>query len=271
MKAISKLQGKWAVVTGASSGIGLEFSHQLAAAGVNLVMISNDRHALEQESRKIIATYRVDAMTLCVDLAGAEAPNDVMAFLGEHWIEPTILINNAGIFSFREVTATSSARVNLFINLHVRAVTELSRLMARKMTGYDGGGYILNMASMACWTPMPGIALYAATKAYIRVFTRALALEMRGSGVKVMVCCPGGIATDLFGLPANLQRLAVRLGVLYTPKRFVRNALKRLVKGRAQYINGFINRLGILTVGVCPARVRILVKKLMLDRGIVKG
>ena len=127
---------------------------------------------------------------------------------------------------------------------------------------------ILNMSSMSCWMPMPGIAMYSATKAYIRAFSRALRLELKDSGVSVTVACPGGIATDLFGLPKNLQRFAVRIGVLQTPRRFVRKAIRQTLRRRKQYINGPLNRLAIVLVGALPDWVRIRVKRLMLDRQI---
>ena len=113
---------------------------------------------------------------------------------------------------------------------------------------------------------MPGIGMYAATKAYIRVFSHTLALELKESGVGVTVACPGGIATDLFGLPRNLQRLGVKVGALATPQRFVRNALKRMFNRKKQYINGFINRLAIVTVSILPDRIRLIVKHKMLDK-----
>ena len=131
-----------------------------------------------------------------------------------------------------------------------------------------GKGRILNMSSMSCWTPMPGIAMYAATKAYIRVFTRALHYELRDSGVSVTAACPGGIATSLFGLPDNLMRLAIRLHAVQTPEKFVRKAVDKMLKGKKQYINGPINRLAIFAVGITPTPVRMLVKRKMLDRGI---
>ena len=81
----------------------------------------------------------------------------------------------------------------------------------------------------------------------------------------VTVACPGGIATDLFGLPRNLQRLGVRLGALATPEAFVKGALKRLFAHKKQYINGFINRLAILFVSLLPDRIRLIVKHKMLD------
>nr|QIM10879.1 hypothetical protein Muribac1_0880 [uncultured Muribaculaceae bacterium] len=110
--------------------------------------------------------------------------------------------------------------------------------------------------------------MYASTKAYIRVFSRALHYEMKDYGVVVTVACPGGIATDLFGLPDNLKKLAVGLKVLDTPDRFAGKAIDRMLSGKKQYINGFINRLAIMTVGMTPTPVRMMVKHYLLDKGI---
>lgn len=266
----SRLPGSWAVITGADSGIGLEFSRELARRGCRLVMVSNQGDRLRKTAAAIGREFSTETREIELDLCRSESAPALMQYLDEHWIEASVLVNNAGIFSFREVCATSRERVNAFIDLHVRSVTELSRLMAQRMAATGRGGYILNMSSMACWTPMPGIALYAATKAYIRVFSRALSYEMRPKGVKVMAACPGGIATDLFGLPDNLKRLAVRIGALDTPHRFVRKATARLLRGRRMYINGIINRLGIMVVWLAPAPLRMMVKTRLLDRGITR-
>lgn len=264
------IKNRWAVVTGADSGIGLCFCHELARRGCKLLMISNREESLRQAAADISTRHKVETRTLMLDLCRSESAPAVMQYLEEHWIEPLILINNAGIFSFREVIDTPRTRVNAFIDLHVRAVTELSRLTGQKMATGGEGGYILNMSSMACWTPMPGIALYAATKAYIRVFSRALGYELRPRKVKVMAACPGGIATDLFGLPDNLKRLAVSIGALDTPAKFVRKALNRLLRGKRQYINGLLNRIGIFVVAIAPTPLRMMVKTRMLDRGITR-
>lgn len=112
--------------------------------------------------------------------------------------------------------------------------------------------------------------MYAATKAYIRVFSRALHYETRDSGVTVTVACPGGIATDLFGLPENLKKLAVNIGAIDTPERFVKKALKRMLKGKKQYINGIVNRLAIVFIAVLPTSARMLVKRKMLDKNITR-
>lgn len=263
------LSGKWAVVTGGSSGIGLEFARRLAAMGARLLLVSNQPDELAGARAALGRDYGAEVATLPLDLATPRAPAILLREMDSLGVDPYIFINNAGIFAFRELTAMDPARIDLFISLHVGAVTHLSRLIALRMAE-NGAGYILNMSSMSCWTPMPGISMYAATKAYIRVFTRSLHYEMRDRGVRVMAACPGGIATDLFGLPERLKRLAVRIGALYTPRRFVRLALRRLLKGRMQYVNGPLNRLGILAVGITPTPIRMMVKHRMLDKGITR-
>ena len=260
------LAGRCALVTGASSGIGLCFCRELAGRGCNLVIVSNqdtlDSCAVDIKNEFGVATY-----PLYCDLTAFNSVERIEAFLEAERIDPDYLINNAGIFSFRMLTDTPERKIDCFIDLHVRAVTELSRIFALRFAK-RGAGRILNMSSMSCWTPMPGIAMYAATKAYIRVFSRALHYEMKDSGVSVTVACPGGIATDLFGLPDNLKKLAVRIGALQTPEKFVHKAVGKMLKGKRQYINGWLNRISIVLVGITPTPVRMLIKRKMLDRNI---
>lgn len=267
MGADKSLKGHTAVVTGADSGIGLCFSRELAGRGCRVVMVSNRREILPRKAVEVAASSGTETIPVWCDLTDPQATDQILAEIDRLGLDPDILVNNAGIFTFDMTVDMPESKVNCFIDLHCRAVTLLSRAFALRFAK-RGGGRILNMSSMSCWTPMPGIAMYAATKAYIRVFSRALHYEMRDSGVTVTVACPGGIATDLFGLPDNLKRLALRLRVLQTPEAFARRAVDRMLRGRRQYINGFINRISILAVGITPTPVRMLVKHKMLDKGI---
>ena len=254
-----------AIVTGGSSGIGMEFARQLADKGYNLLLVSNQEKELQLAKDEILVLNPgVECLTFYSDLTEADAPGKILEFCHQNELTVEILVNDAGIFCMKEMTALGKGRLDLYIDLHVRAVTHLSVLFGREMAQRKHG-YILNMSSMSCWMPMPGIGMYSATKAYIRVFSRTLNLELKESGVAVMVACPGGIATDLFGLPVKLQRLGVRLGVLATPKSFVKGALKRLFKRKAQYINGWLNRIAIVFVAVLPSRMRLIVKHKLLD------
>lgn len=263
----SNLVGSLAVVTGASSGIGLCFCRTLAEMGCDLVMVSNQEGILEECASRTAADFGVNTYSLFCDLTAVDAADRIIGYIDKEGLNPDILINNAGIFSFCPVTETSEGKLHCFIDLHITAVTMLSRAFAVRFKQL-GGGFILNMSSMSCWMPMPGIAMYSATKAYIRVFSRALHYEMRDDGVRVMVACPGGIATDLFGLPKKLQKFAVGIGVLQTPEKFTRRAVKKMLKGRKQYINGWLNRFSIFFVGILPTSIRMMVKHKMLDKNI---
>lgn len=263
------LKGQMAVVTGASSGIGLCFCRTLAARGCDLFMISNQTGLLERCAEEIADTFGVRAIPFFCDLTASDATARIIDRLDNDGLDPDILINNAGIFSFLPVTDTPEGKLKCFIDLHVSAVTMLSRAFASRFAK-RGGGRILNMSSMSCWMPMPGLAMYAATKSYIRVFTRSLHYEMRDAGVSVTAACPGGIATDLFGLPKNLQNLALRLKVLQTPEKFTQNAVRKMLKGKKQYINGWLNRISIVFVAAMPTRVRMAIKHLMLDKNITR-
>ncbi|MDE5807335.1 MAG: SDR family NAD(P)-dependent oxidoreductase [Muribaculaceae bacterium] len=262
------LAGKRALVTGASSGIGLCFCRELASRGCSLVMVSN-QECLYGCAAQIAEEFGVEAYPLFCDLTAFNSEEKIAAFVEAKGMDPDFLINNAGIFSFRPIADTPERKIDCFIDLHVRAVTDLSRLFAIRFAK-RGHGRILNMSSMSCWMPMPGIAMYSATKAYIRVFSRALHYEMKDAGVSVTVACPGGIATDLFGLPDNLKKLAVRIGALQTPERFVHKAVGKMLRGKKQYINGWLNRFSILFVAIMPTWVRMLVKRKLLDRNIVR-
>ncbi len=263
------LSGKWAVVTGADGGIGMEFCRALARRGCSLVMVSVTVDPLTHAALAIAREYEVKAIPLTLDLTDPSSVSMLAAFLSTKGVEADFVINNAGIFSFRELAETSEEKINCFIDLHVRATTMLSLFFARRFKA-RGSGRILNMSSMSCWMPMPGLAMYASTKAYIRVFTRSLHYELKDYGATATVAAPGGIATSLFGLPDNLMRLAVGIGAVEKPDKFAEKAVKAMLKGKKQYINGFVNRLAIFFVGITPTWVRMQVKRRLLDRGITK-
>ena len=268
--------GLTAMVTGGAGGIGLEFAKALYSQNASLFLIDLNEKRLreakdiiEAQTPAISSRDNKDIYLLELDLTSEDVIERIEEFCSKNSLNPEILINNAGIFSFQPIYDTAERKIEAFIDLHVRAVTLLSRWFVAKRKAL-GSGWMLNMSSMSCWMPMPGLAMYASTKSYIRVFSRSLHYEMKDYGVGVTVACPGGIATDLFGLPKKLQKFAVSIGVLQTPEAFTRKALKRMMKKRKQYINGWLNRVSIFFVGILPTRLRMMVKHRMLDKGITR-
>lgn len=256
---------KVAVITGGSSGIGAEFARQLANKGYNLLLVSNQQDQLINTKDEIEEKFhRCNCNILYQDLSEPDAATNVFRYCQENELEVEILINNSGIFTFKELLELSTDKINLYIDLHMRAVTLLCHIFGRDMQKRHHG-YILNMSSMSCWMPMPGIAMYTATKAYIRVMSRSLYLELKEAGVHVMVACPGGIATGLFGLSPKLQHIGVMVGALSTPQTFVRGTLRRLFNKKKQYINGLINRFAIFVVAILPTSARLTIKHKLLD------
>lgn len=265
------LSGFTAMVTGGAGGIGLEFAKVLYSFGASLILLDIDAQRLRQ-SKDIIAKNTESHSPihlLPIDLTSEKIIEEIEKFCSDLSLFPEILINNAGIFSFNPIADTATRKIEAFIDLHVRAVTLLSQWFVsyRKPTGK---GWMLNMSSMSCWMPMPGLAMYSSTKSYIRVFSRALHYEMKDFGVGVTVACPGGIATDLFGLPKKWQKFAVAIGVLQTPEAFAKKAVGKMMKKKKQYINGWLNRVSIFFVGVLPTPVRMMVKHQLLDKGITR-
>ena len=149
MNREKRLIGCWAIVTGASSGIGLEFSRRLASLGCNVVMISN-QDTLEKCASDLGVLYNVKALPLYLDLTDSNAVASITEFLDRRDITPRLLINNAGIFDFKAVNDLSESRINLYVDLHVRSLTHLSRTIAQRMSRNGVKGYILNMSSMSC-------------------------------------------------------------------------------------------------------------------------
>lgn len=264
------LTSRLAIVTGGAGGIGLEFAKVLASYGANILLLDLNEENLRKARHQIESiSPTIKIHLLKIDLTSGDIIEEMERYCSENSLNPEILINNAGIFSFNPITDTAPKKIETFIDLHVRAVTLLSQWFAsfRKPLG---SGWMLNMSSMSCWMPMPGLAMYSSTKSYIRVFSRALHYEMKDYGVGVTVACPGGIATDLFGLPEKWKKFAVAIGVLQTPEAFARKAVKRMLKKKKQYINGWLNHVSIFFVGILPTKVRMMVKHQLLDKGITR-
>lgn len=206
-----------ALVTGASSGIGLQYSRELASRGYDVVMVSNQEVEIKQCAEDIAKEFGVKTYPIFKDLTDIEAPYQLLDYCKENNLDIEVLVNNAGVFFFNPLIKTAEQRINLMLELHVVAVTNMCRVFGEYMAE-RGKGYILNMSSLSAWMTMPGISIYNATKSYILNMSRSLWYEMKDYGVSVTAICPGAVDTTLYGLSNYWRRVAVGIGVSMRPE-----------------------------------------------------
>lgn len=244
---------RYAIVTGAASGMGREYSRILAGMGYRIAAVDISAEGLQKLSGELGA----DRVTAIVqDLASADGARELIEKTERLGIRAEILVNNAGIFSYCHVCSHPEGYIEKITALHDITPAVLCRHFAEQMAS-DGGGWILNVSSLSAWMPYPGIALYSATKAYTRAFSRALDSEMRRHGVSVTAAFFGAVATPLIGLNERLTRIALRLGIMITPSRAAEAALKAMFRRRRSVTPGLVNKIGKPFLAVCPERLRL--------------
>lgn len=220
--------------------MGLEYAEQLASRGYDILLVSNQEKELQDAAADIASRFGVRTAARFCDLARCGAAAEMLEWCRELGIEVEILVNNAGMFFFKELQPEDLPRVEAMMDLHMRTVTEMCILFGAEMKK-RGHGYILNMSSMAAKLPCPGITIYSATKAYLKSFGVSLSFEMRPYGVGVTTVCPAAVATPLYRLKPSLMKLGVKAGVIKTPDWLVRRALKGMFRKRALLRPGFMN------------------------------
>lgn len=240
---------KTALVTGACSGIGLAIAEQLAGLGYELVLVSNRRTELEQVAARLGGTVKTHP--LVVDLARAEAADELVAELDARGLEVDILVNNAGMFFFGEVSDTDPAKVAALLQLHVVTPTLLARHLGARMRERRRG-HLLFVSSISAWNDFPGIALYGASKKYLQGFALALRSELRPWGVNVTIVAPGATATSLYDPKLIDVGKATRLGIMTGPGPVARAGLEAMFARRALVVPGLLSKLFAWGMGLAP-------------------
>ena len=230
----------WALITGGSSGMGLEYARQLAEIGCNLLLVSNQEVELQQAAEQLKQGRSIQVITHYQNLATETAAEELLAFCQTEGLTIDILINNAGMFFFEELTTENEAKALTMMRLHILTPTRLCVVFGEEMKN-RGCGYIINMSSMAAKLPCPGIMIYSATKAYLKSFGKSLYFEMRPYGVGVTTVCPAAIATPLYKLKPSLLKFGVKIGLIGTPQWLVRKALKGMMKKKRVVKPGLMN------------------------------
>lgn len=252
---------KCAVITGASSGIGLALAQLLAERGHDLVLVARDAQKLADIAQELVAKYGIKTTSIQMDLSKPGAAAAMFAQLEGMSVD--IFINNAGAGLCGPFLNTDSQMDAGIISLNITALTELCKLAAVHMQA-RGGGSILNVASTGAYQPGPYIAVYYATKAYVLSFSQALRKELADSGVAVSALCPGATATD-FARRAGKRDIRGAMSA----RAVALCAYKGLQKNKGVIIPGVSNKLAVLfsrlVPGMLSARIVGRIQKKMYE------
>lgn len=255
-------QGTTAVVTGASSGIGQEFAHQLAARGAEMVLVARRRDRLAALAATLHDRYGTTAHVQPCDLAEPGAAAALAATLAERSLHPDTLVNAAGIGTHGPFATADPAALSAELRLNVTATVELTRALLPAMIA-SGRGALVNIASTAAYQPTPSMAVYGAGKAFVLHFTEALAHETRRSGLRVLALSPGPTSTEFFDI-LGTDRPAV--GGWQTPQDVVSLALRALDRRcpPPSLVSGRLNTLPVLAARISPRRLTLAVTARLL-------
>lgn len=255
-----------ALVTGASSGIGDAFARALAARGDTLILVARSRDKLEALAARLRSDHGVPVEVITADLRQAGCGPRLAAEVAARGLGVDLLINNAGFGAAGAFATQDPARDAEMIDLNVSAVVELAHAFLPAMLAKGQGG-IVNVASVAGFQPLPKMAIYGATKAFVLSFSEALWAETRSQGVKVTALCPGPVDTAFFeatGSPG--LRKAVPSGLMMSADAVVAQALAALASGRPVVVPGAVNKLVTWSPRLLPRRWMALISGAVMAR-----
>lgn len=256
----------YALVTGATSGIGLEFARLFAADGINLILASRGKAELEQVARELRDSFSVDVAVVPADLSDIHDVEKVYQYTKENKLPVYYVVNNAGFGDYGDITKTSWAKEQSMIALNITALTYLSKMYAADFA-HQGGGHIVNVASTAAFQPGPLMAVYYATKSYVLHFSEAIASELHSKGVRVTALCPGPTASKFQEAAAMTESKLVAGKKLPTAAQVACYGYKAMKRGRVVAIHGANNKLNTYALRFLPRRtVRAIVHRAQASR-----
>ena len=241
---MSPWSGKWAVVTGASAGIGTALAEELARGKTNLVLTARRQDRLEDLATKLAAAHQIQTKILVADLTQPDAPDKIFQFTEDQALPVELLINNAGFGVYGEFDSADQSRLLDMVQVNCSAVVHLTRLYLPEMVA-RGHGDILIVASTAAFQSVPYISTYAATKAFDLLFAEGLAEEMKPHGLRVCALCPGSTESE-FAEVAGQTHIAATRANRETAEKVARTGLRALASGKSYVISGLGNYFGVL-------------------------
>jgi uncharacterized protein len=254
----ASVAGHHALITGASSGIGLELATQLAAKGFDVILVARSVDKLQSLATQLNERYGVQARVAAADLTQAASVQNLVTMLDKQGVSIRVLVNCAGVLHQEAFLTMNATQIQQMIDLNITALTAMLHatlpLMKRTVDQQGGKAHVLNVASIAAFQPIPMLAAYAASKAYVLSLSEALAEELQGSGISVTALCPGITATNMLSQAksANDKLSQLPRFLIADVQDVASTALAAMLRGDAICVPGAVNQLGALASRSAP-------------------
>jgi len=247
------MKAKYALVTGASEGIGFEFCKELASKGYNILLVARNLEKLKNAAQVLERSFNIETHVLSCDLSAPSGPENLFEEVLSLNLEVGVLVNNAGLLFngfFKDIDILAQQAL---LQCNITALTSLTHLFANDMAT-RGFGRILNVASTAAWMAIPNQAIYAASKAYVLSFSHALADEMNAAntGVTVTVVCPSYTDTKMLANPQQGDSISIPKVLIQSPEFVAKKGVDACLAGKHTCIPGLSNRIGMALVQFIP-------------------
>lgn len=257
-----KAAGRWALVTGASSGIGHELSRQFARHGFNVILVARSAERLAEVAQELEKHHHVGTLVLPADLSHPAAAGEIFSNVRKWDIPVDALINNAGFGDLGRFGEAEWELQRQMLQVNVTTPVELTRLFLPEMIR-RASGRILNVGSTGSFAPVPFMAVYGATKAFVLSFSEALSAELEGTGVTVTALCPGVTETQFARRARTENTVLVRLNRM-TAAEVAAIGYHAMMRGRRRVVPGWFNKLLIGSLRFSHRDAVLKISKLLM-------
>jgi uncharacterized protein len=251
---MNEIDGKWALVTGASSGFGVEFATLLAERSANLILAARRTEPMVKLAEQLRQKHRVSVVVEGIDLSVPGAAAELKTRLDKQGIAVDVLVNNAGFGLFGEFVRQPIQNVLGMLQLNMLAVTELTHVFAVEMVKRRTG-HILLVASSLGYEPTPGYAAYGASKGFVLLLGEALHAELKPHGVNVTVLSPGPVSTAFGHVSGQKDTAVIRL-LMMAPGPVARTGIAAMLRHRSSVIAGVLNKLIVFSFRFTPRLIQ---------------
>lgn len=250
---MSMLKGTTALVTGASSGLGVDFAKNLASRGTNLILVARREELLKSVQQEITTQYGVEVDIITLDLSTQDAPQQLYDQIKEAGKQVDVLVNNAGFGLYGEFINIDWERERNMLELDILTLVHMTKLFTKDMVAHNFG-FVLQVASIGAYQPSPLYASYSAAKSFVLNFGEALNYELRNTNVKVSVISPGITATEFLKVSGQRPTLYQRMAMMQSPE-VVQIAVEAMLKGKPSTVPGLMNAITAWSNRLMPRRM----------------